>query len=63
MDPETQAVVKQLLEENVVTKAEAKEAKQIAKELKDEKILKEYVESRPKISPIWQLSPSSSVLC
>ena len=43
MDPETQAVVKQLLEENVVTKAEAKEAKQIAKELKDEKILKEYV--------------------
>ena len=40
----TQAVVKQLLEENVVTKAEAKEAKQIAKELKDEKILKEYVE-------------------
>ena len=44
MDPETQAVVKQLLEENVVTKAEAKEAKQIAKELKEEKILKEYVE-------------------
>ena len=43
MDPETQAVVKQLLEENVVTKAEAKEAKQIAKELKEEKILKEYV--------------------
>jgi Asp-tRNA(Asn)/Glu-tRNA(Gln) amidotransferase B subunit len=43
MDPETQAVVKQLLEENIVTKAEAKEAKQIAKELKEEKILKEYV--------------------
>ena len=44
MDPATQAVVKHLLEENVVTKAEAKEAKQIAKELKEEKILKEYVE-------------------
>ena len=44
MDPATQAVVKQLLEENVVTKAEAREARQIAKELKDEKILKEYVE-------------------
>jgi len=44
MDPGTQAVVKQLLEENVVTKAEAREARQIAKELKDEKILKEYVE-------------------
>jgi hypothetical protein len=44
MDPETQAVVKQLLEENVVTKAEAKEAKQIAKELKEEKVLKQYVE-------------------
>lgn len=43
MDPATQAVVKQLLEENVVTKAEAKEAKQIVKELKEEKILKEYV--------------------
>jgi hypothetical protein len=44
MDPATQAVVKQLLEENAVTKAEAREARQIAKELKDEKILKEYVE-------------------
>ena len=44
MDPATQAIVKQLLEENVVTKAEAKEAKQIVKELKEEKILKEYVE-------------------
>ncbi|MCK9566828.1 MAG: hypothetical protein M0Q43_12365, partial [Methanothrix sp.] len=44
MDPGTQAVVKQLLEENVVTKAEAREAKQIAKELKEEKILKEYIE-------------------
>ena len=43
MDPATQAVVKQLLEENVVTKAEAKEARQIVKELKEEKILKEYV--------------------
>ena len=44
MDPATQAIVKQLLEENVVTKAEAKEAKQIVKELKEEQILKEYVE-------------------
>jgi len=44
MDPATQAVVKQLLEENAATKTAAKEAKQIAKELKDEKILKEYVE-------------------
>jgi Asp-tRNA(Asn)/Glu-tRNA(Gln) amidotransferase B subunit len=44
MDPATQAIVKQLLEENVVTKAEAKEARQIAKELKEEKILKEYIE-------------------
>jgi hypothetical protein len=44
MDPGTQAVVKQLLEENAVTKTEAREARQIAKELKDEKILKEYIE-------------------
>jgi Asp-tRNA(Asn)/Glu-tRNA(Gln) amidotransferase B subunit len=44
MDPETQAIVKQLLEENNTTKAEAKEARQIAKELKEEKILKEYIE-------------------
>lgn len=44
MDPETQSIVKQLLEENNATKAEAKEARQIAKELKEEKILKEYIE-------------------
>jgi hypothetical protein len=44
MDPETQTIVKQLLEENNATKAEAQEARRIAKELKDEKILKEYVE-------------------
>ncbi len=43
MDPATQAIVKQLLDENVATKAEAKEAKQIAKELKDQQVLKEYV--------------------
>jgi Asp-tRNA(Asn)/Glu-tRNA(Gln) amidotransferase B subunit len=44
MDPETQSIVKQLLDENNATRAEAKEARQIAKELKEEKILKEYVE-------------------
>ena len=44
MDPATQAIVKQLLDENNATKAEAQEARRIAKELKDEKILKEYVE-------------------
>ena len=44
MDPATQAIVKQLLDENNATKAEAQEARQIAKELKDEKILKEYIE-------------------
>jgi hypothetical protein len=44
MDPETQTIVKQLLEENNATKAEAQEARRIAKELKDEKILKEYIE-------------------
>ena len=43
MDPETQAVVKQLLEENAVTKNEAREARQIVKELKDQQVLKEYV--------------------
>ena len=43
MDPATQAVVKQLLEENTATKAEAKEARQIAKELKDQQVLKEFV--------------------
>jgi hypothetical protein len=41
MDPATQAVVKQLLEENTATKAEAKVARQIAKELKDQQVLKE----------------------
>ena len=44
MDPATQAIVKQLLDENNATKAEAQEARRMAKELKDEKILKEYVE-------------------
>ena len=43
MDPATQAVVKQLLEENAVTKTEAREARQIVKELKDQQVLKEYV--------------------
>ena len=43
MDPATQAIVKQLQEENTATKAEAKEARQMAKELKDEQVLKEYV--------------------
>lgn len=43
MDPATQAIVKQLLDENIATKEEAKEAKQIAKELKDQQVLKEYV--------------------
>jgi hypothetical protein len=43
MDPATQAVVKQLLEENAVTKSEAREARQIVKELKDQQVLKEYV--------------------
>lgn len=42
-DPATQAVVKQLLEENAVTKTEAREARQIVKELKDQQVLKEYV--------------------
>jgi len=50
MDPETQAVVKQLLEENAVTKTEAREARQIAKELRDEKILKEYIEKAGDLS-------------
>lgn len=44
MEPQTQAIVKQLLDENNAIKAEAREARQIAKELKDEKILKEYIE-------------------
>ena len=35
MDPATQAIVKQLHEENTATKAEAREARQIAKELKE----------------------------
>ena len=35
MDPATQAIVKQLQEENTATKAEAREARQIAKELKE----------------------------
>ena len=35
MDPATQAIVKQFLEENTVTKAEAREARQMAKELKE----------------------------
>lgn len=43
MDPATQAIVKQLQEENTATKAEAREARQMAKELKDEQVLKEYV--------------------
>jgi len=44
MEPQTQAIVKQLLDENNAIKAEAQEARKIAKELKDEKILKEYIE-------------------
>ena len=43
MDPATQAVVKQLQEENTATKAEAQEARKIAKELKDQQVLKEFV--------------------
>ena len=43
MDPATQAIVKQLQEENTATKAEAREARQMAKELKDEQVQKEYV--------------------
>ena len=43
MDPATQAIVKQLLEENTATKAEAAEARKLAKELKEKEILKEYV--------------------
>lgn len=43
MDPATQAVVKQLLVENALTKTEAREARQIVKELKDQQVLKEYV--------------------
>lgn len=43
MDPGTQAIVKQLLEENTATKAEAQEARKIAKELKDQQVLKEFV--------------------
>jgi len=43
MDPATQAVVKQLLEENTATKAEAQEARKIAKELQDQQVLKEFV--------------------
>ena len=35
MDPATQAIVKQLQEENTATKAEAREARQMAKELKE----------------------------
>ena len=43
MDPATQAIVKQLQDENEATKAEAREARQMAKELKDEQVLKDYV--------------------
>lgn len=43
MDPATQSIVKQLLEENVVTKAKADNAEKLAKELQDQQVLKEFV--------------------
>ncbi|NPV63664.1 MAG: hypothetical protein HPY61_13755 [Methanotrichaceae archaeon] len=43
MDPATQAIVKELLEKNAATEAKAEAAEKVAKELKEEKILKEYV--------------------
>ena len=46
MYPATQALVKQLLEENAVTKNEAREARRIVKELKDRQVLKGLREHR-----------------
>ena len=43
MDPKARSIIEKLLEDQQMTKAEADEAKRIAKELKDQQVLKEYV--------------------
>ena len=43
MDPKARSIIEKLLEDQQQTKAEANEAKRIAKELKDQQVLKEYV--------------------
>jgi hypothetical protein len=43
MDHKARSIIEKLLEEQQLTRAEADEAKRIAKELKDQQVLKEYV--------------------
>ena len=43
MDPKARSIIEKLLEDQQLTRAEADEAKRIAKELKDQQVLKEYV--------------------
>jgi len=43
MDPKARSIIEKLLEDQQQTRAEADEAKRIAKEMKDQQVLKEYV--------------------